>query len=201
MSRLPDDISNHDLHQWLRGTWFKVTRRKYPVFFDMAEDGRVHYITVEGEHGEAPVRSVSLWWPRTGAINIPGIGALYVQRHAARQWRRSYSARDITVTVPRQTWTSMRYPVLTAQNGNSAPLVQALDEPVYYPMREAIGMLEDVPTVAISRNVMLLGVSFSEIAVYYGQHMVGTVEQDGTYVPEGDPRLVARTTRAIGGAK
>jgi hypothetical protein len=197
--KLPDDITWHDVHQWLRGTWFEVDNRRLPVRFELVDDGRVYFRSLGDRAGYCSTDQVRLWWPRTGAVNIPDVGALYVQRTVQRQWRRSYSARELSLVVPRSEIVYRAAPDLRMRDANHPAIVRALHCPVYYGKTVAMGMLEDVPTVAVTRQVLLVRVSFSEIAVYYNNTLVGVLETNGDYVPEGDPRLVARATRALEG--
>lgn len=170
---LPEDIDIDDVRQWLGRTWFCVDGS--PVRYSGTnDDGTIQYSTLAGHEHSCKESEVRVWWPQGGAVNIPDYGALYVQRRPARQWRRSYSSREVTLVNPlRYCHTGMND--LTA---NSAPVIKALYKPKYYSLRQADKMMKLVPSVALSPGVIVSVAGENSLSVWYRGEFAGTYRSD-----------------------
>jgi hypothetical protein len=132
MTRLPDDISEHDVSQWLRSTWFYVTPKKgcggedrLACWRGLCRDPETEELLVEVawaaklalyESGAATPTTRELYarvsldrircvYPRGTAINqADSAHAVYYYRAAThRQYRRSFSSSQYKKFIP-QRW-------------------------------------------------------------------------------------------------
>lgn len=185
---------------WLRGTWFLMDGQL--VRWMQVDGGRIAGTSADGAVLTGRYNEVDTIWPRTGAINLPDVGALYVQRSPAKQYRRSYSPRDVRTKVPGR-WVMQRaYPnsSLHYLDGDCPEVVRALTEPWYpYRLDEAVMLLNKVPTVALNRQLILLKATATETLVYYKGAMCGRLDDQLEFLPDADDFSMKRVTTMLGG--
>lgn len=203
MIELPEDISWDDVHQWLAEGVFLAKRPKSKEF-DVAvlrrtrEDGVAVVFAKDALRATVPKSDVRCHWPTCGSVNYDGKFALYVQRRQRRQWRRTYNHRCIDVQVPGRWHLLKQYPAQDLEvNQNSWEYLDAVFSPTYPTMGDAITMLRDRPSVAVTPHLILVG--RPDTAVYYRGALAGRIA-GGLFHPACTPLEEVRIRKIIGGA-
>lgn len=208
MAKLPDDITSHDVDQWLGGTWFKAQIDDEVRICTLVEAdyGSVCVEDIDGNvHQEVPLTDIRLHWAMCGSLNVSPVFALYAGRLPRRQWRRSYSSRSLAVTVPDE-WAVMR---AVGADGyrqfahrDSHAIVRAAFNPVYPDVGDAIDSLRSarVASVATSPHVILSGGTYGKaMRLHYKGKHVGTIT-DGELSCYGvSTKTKARILSSLGG--
>ena len=203
MIELPHDMRREDVSQWLEGGVFYAQPRegsewKLALLRGVPEPGLVSVRWVStGDSAEVPYEQVRGHWPECGAINGERF-AFYVQRLQRRQWRRTYNARCVRVTVPGkwQHLKSLGARALTL-DPNGPEFLRAVFDPSYPSVEEAFNMLRNErPSVAITRHVILVG--HPEPVVYYRGENVGRVAGNVFHADCAAP-VAKRVRQVLGG--
>ena len=203
MQQLPEDISREDLSQWLgRGFFYADVPEVGRVLCSLVEvhDPNTVYVIPLGTRNPVRVRREDIWshWPLCGCINTQH-GALYVQRKVERQWRRVYSGRFVTITIPWE-WEAIRLrPPLGGYNGDNAEVVKALFSPEYPgSVGEAMERIDGPKTpgtVALNRLIIF----DKEGGLHYNGDLIGHLNSNQQFVPTCGERLARRVEKYIEG--
>ena len=205
MQRLPEDITVQDAQQWISRCavyWGADGEKPELVFTGGVSETRRSISAVPLEEGratiEVPLSLIWVHWPLTGCINTQH-GALYVSRHAERQWRRAYSGRFVDIVIPWEWEAVKRRPPLAQYNGDHREVVKALFEPEYpQSTPEALERLEGKKapgTVAVNRFIILS----ADRGVYYRGERIGSLDEYNRLVPTCGERMARRVEKYIDG--
>ena len=192
---LPDDMSVHDVEQWLSNAYCRVGGYigcLQGVMWGIEDEDEPTYAE-QGEFdiGDDRIRTfylsdVECEWPVCGAINrtARGMGyAIYVQRNQRRQWRRTFNFNCVSRHhiggwgIRRRMPGNMDTPLR-----RSHQLASDIFDPVYYGPAEAMLRIEAgrAVSVAISPQITLVGDGKGQFGVYYRRDMVGGI-RDGVF--------------------
>ncbi len=207
MIRLPEDISNRDLHQWLGGG-VCLLDDTIPVHLMDAEEGedainvqRVADGRTEWVNWEDVGERLAASWPKCGALNLPGGFAVYVDRSQSQQYRRTYNKRVLTVHVPGK-WDVMRTcgrDVLMALDPNSTAVVLAAFNPEYPEWDEAMELLASLSVYSVAVNpYIIIGQRGGDPVVFYRGQRAGYI-RGGRYVSNGYSMSDARIFKLLQG--
>ena len=205
MFKFPDDAVS-DLRQWLDGGVFCTENGDAYSTMGFTRLGEVIGVPVL-RYGDAisggrdataiPISRVHLHWPLCGAVNCRDHKmALYVQRVATRQYRRTYQGRQVRVTTPRSYEACVNAKLCRVPGGDSPETLRALFYP-WYPstVHEAVKLLEDGwYSIALTRRIILVNAQH-KCLVYDGGSHVGYL-LDGcvltALVPDGAARKLLK---------
>lgn len=194
MSRIPNDVRGDDLQQWVGNTWVECNGS--PVRVVEVEYERVFVRRGYDDTEGVDPRDLRLRWPLCGAVNVGQLGALYVQRRAERQWRRSYSARQVRIRYVQEWELVKRCSPLLELGADHVTLVEALFNPAYPPSFDAAVAairLDDRPSVALDHRVILAPGAGRHLLVYHAGRKAGKlVPSGGTYDVDVDDAIVRR---------
>lgn len=202
MQPLMEGMEMDDISQWLRHGWFFVRDEdelKVMKFEGIMDPEHVYaFDPAKQMAANVHMSAIFTHWPRCGAVNMGG-AALYVQRHQARQWRRTYSSRGVTISIPNRWELLGRVPDhLSALSGDEPVIVQSLFDPKYPgTVQEALRSLDTAPTVALNTQVMFVSENMG-VGVYYRNENVGEYTL-GTFRPNCDNLTARRVNKLIGG--
>ena len=202
MIPLPNDITADDAHQWLnRGIFYARLNDTWElgllveihpnreITVRLVKDALLHTV-----HND----DIRCHWPACGAINTPEL-ALYVQRHQERQYRRTFVPGSVRLVYPDK-WLLLKTvnPGILQRRVDEWSIIEPLFNPTYPScMEEAKEMLREVPSVALTPQIMLVG-DYREPKVYYRGERMGVIT-DNVLRSTGDPRVVRRVNKLIGG--
>jgi len=199
MIEIPSDVQSHDINQWLDGGVFLARRNDEwteCTFGGAHDDGRIICYFLDGDSATKERSDVRAHWPTCGSINMPKF-ALYVQRLQRRQWRRTFNARCISLSIPGK-WQHLKQ--IEARElrvaADNPEFLRAVFNPTY-PSNydEAMQMLNDRPSVALSPQILLVGSPNPQ--VYYRGKLVGQMI-GGRYNAECDPLTERRVSKLMG---
>lgn len=193
MKESPVTDFNDDVHQHLReGIFFTGDGRcaQYTIY-DPAEDVLIgeHVLPWEEyrnpervtDRVRYPRRGCTLRWPVVGAVNIPDseMGAVYVKRRTAQQYRRAFTLRFCDVGVLGVRTLENRLP-------GDKTIYRALVYPVWYGLDDTLALLEQGKSVAVSYAFTLVpGTNASRSFFLYSRDtLVGRVDRNGELLTE-----------------
>jgi hypothetical protein len=205
MFKFPDDAFA-DSRQWLDGGVFCTENGDAFSTMGHTRLGEVISVPVSRHDSPGPacrepvaisLDRVYLHWPLCGAVNCRDHKiALYVQRVATRQYRRTYQGRQVRVTTPRSYEACAHAKLGRLPGGDSPETLRALFYP-WYPssVREATEHLEGGWfSIALTRRITLVNAGH-KCLVYDGSSHVGYL-LDGcvltALVPEGAARKLLK---------
>lgn len=192
-----NDITEHDIHQWLNGGWIDVngTVKKY---HSVVGDVIRVYNDAETDLEDYPVSECRAHWPQCGAVNVDGY-AVVITRSSRQQYRRTYNSRVLTTDLPRK-WDVMKaLGTQIAHRPDDAGLVQAAFRPRYFAYAEALQQLDmGWVTCAMTPYLVLAGNS-EEHLLYYRGTLVGTISGSELTPIGDDPRTVTRLLKFFDG--
>jgi hypothetical protein len=200
---LPDDITYDDVHQWLAEGVF-LAKRPDTNEFGVAylrrtrDEGVAILFSEDGLGATVPLADIRCHWPTCGAVNYNDQFALYVQRRQRRQWRRTYNSRCVEVQVPGR-WHLLKQhgAAELAIDQHQWPFLKAVFDPEYPSMGEAVQMLHERASVAVTPHLILVG--RPETAVYYRGSLAGRIA-GGLFHPACTPMEEARIRKILGAA-
>jgi len=221
MIRLPRDITDRDVYQWLANTVFLFDngRRRVPAILysppegldgpqfgrDMESGDRTlavmcgpSYRTAE----YAKLTELHCYWPLGGSINVPEVkAAVHVWRKAAKQYRRSVFSGLLSFEIPKEAELRQRIGEWRV-NGLTrlTPVtVAAMFDPVYWTVTEALDKLDNGwHSVAVNPRVIVAGGKHGKRMVYYQGDFVGTADFN-TFYPQCNKLTTGLLTRAFEG--
>jgi len=221
MIRLPPDIEKRDIIQWLHGTVFMYVteNRRTPAILQTDRNTDAPIETLDPETlnrklaircgdkfyksvEQVPLTDLYCYWPLGGSVNVRDVqAAVHVERRAAKQYRRSLTGQLLEFEVP-------KYPELQSRIGQwrayglkslSYVMVNALVDPVYWPVRDALARLDaGWHSVAINPRVIVAGGKDGKRLVYYQGEFVATADFD-TFFPQCDKLTSTLLERAFAG--
>lgn len=219
MIALPSGISRDDLSQWLGGGFCLAKRsdegpwelalfdRPYrPDEGDDSAEATAAYVRfASGGYDLREVVDVSLlagYWPLCGSINLPPYKcAVHVARTPARQYRRTFTQRQVRVTVPRgweaRKMLGQRYRALQTCG---VEVVQALFDATYpQDVDDAMNWLGDGwLTVALNPRTIIASDQVGKRMVYYMGKLAAT-QSNGMLHPVADLQTCRIINRALNG--
>jgi len=188
--KLPKDIYEDDVYQWLNDGW--VTHPDYGVLKFLGEldsFDKTAEFSLDGEPMRLLYLELECFWPIGCMINHTKRGdraAVYVQRNQRRQWRRTFNPMCVSTSVIGR-WG------MTKKSGNQRArmftnidydLVSNLFDPIYYAPALAMRMIQarEAISVAITPQVAICGDGKHNFAIYYRDRVVGGIT-NGKYTP------------------
>lgn len=189
-TNLPSDIEQDDVYQWLQDGWVlhegNVWRFIGDVEYKRGEDEIYAVFRRNGDHEVLPVSRVELVWPTCGAINTEAEGislAVYVNREQRRQWRRTFNDRCVNVLQLGAWGNSKRLVSPNRVTRITEELVEALFNPVYYTVNDAMRMIRGgALSVAVNPQVTVVGDGKGQFGMYYRHTLVGGIKH-GVFTP------------------
>ena len=206
MISIPEDISSDDLYQWI-GDGYVMIHGKAAVMvhgkeeddttcakFEFLDNGREEWLDLD---------EVQCYWPVCGAINLTHDQksiAVHVQREQRRQWRRTFNANCVVVTVPCG-WGATK---LLGRNAVRQLRrighrhVRELFNPTYPTPEGALHSIRSgALSVAISPQVIIAGDGKGQFAIYYRGRLVGGLK-DSIFTPSFDGYAVDAALNQLG---
>ena len=204
MIKLPHEISDRDIGQWLCGG-VSLLNQTIPVvvsrdYLDDEDEGmRISVFTVQDKK-QIPARewrnNLYAHWPRLGALNVGG-SAFFLQRGQVAQYRRTYHPACLRRTQVNVQWNGDR--TRLAPSFLSWEVVSQAFSPVYYYFEDAVRRLaEGAPSVAINPCLILTADAKGQI-VYYNGKLVGRID-NRVYTPTDAGLTKARAAKLLGGS-
>lgn len=205
MIKLPDDIARRDIDQWLSHGWvYVVTKEGLQVakYRGVDDEGKVAVMTVDGARRSYLPKNVRAHWPLCGGINLPEQRfALYVQRKAQQQYRRTFNGRNVVCIIPGK-WGLLKK---LGSNGlmygsiDSPNVIQALFKPHYPSVDECLEKLDAGEWFSIcpTPHITLVGDKDYK-QVYHRGALAGEIIDD-MLVSVSDLADVNRINKQLGG--
>lgn len=216
MIALPEGISRDDIGQWLYGGICLARPSSQEPFVAAVMDRTmtgpndrpsalsVRLITDGFEDSRiVAIEDVRAHWPMCGSVNVQDRRvAVHVERLPARQYKRTYNSRQVSIRVPRA-WDVRRR---IGENGlrevrsQTVPLLRALFDPTYPKnVGEAFDMLSDGwLSVALNPRIIVAGDDVGKRMVYYRGKLAATMT-GGVLSPVADETTCGLINRAFGG--
>lgn len=160
MIQLPDVLSPRDVHQWIAGGWGLLDGDLIVTVGDDEDDGQ-HLRDLFGDHVEfdfrRELRRLAVHWPKCGSLNLSASKfAIHLERRSRQQYRRTYNARCLTLTVPDK-WHLLKAGVLrNTHNPDHPEVVEAAFNPEYPSFEEATRMLNEAGWGSVALSPYLI---------------------------------------------
>jgi hypothetical protein len=189
--KLPADILEDDVYQWLNDGW--VRHPDYGVIQFLGDvntyDEVASFFTLDEEQISAHYADVTCEWPICGMVNHNRFGAraaVYVRRNQRRQWRRTFNQMCCSTTIIGRWGVSRRVSAgrLRQFTSFNSGLVRELFDPTYYGAALAMRMIQagEAVSLAITPQVAICGDGKHNFTVYYRERVVGGIT-NGKYTP------------------
>lgn len=211
---LPERINADDLQQWLGGG-ICMSRHSdnapwepsvYELIHDVDAAGLPTLLTVRyGPHFDmrrvVPMHNIAGHWPMCGSVNVRDYKvAVHVNRKPAKQFKRTFSSRQVTVEVPRK-WDVQKRIGATAGALRDCPIpvINAVFDPWYPVVDEAFVLLESGwTTIALNPRVIVAADETGKRMIYYAGELAA-VSAGGRLDPVADLTTCRLIHKALAG--
>lgn len=183
MQQVPANLSQEDLHQWLHGCYFYVSRRPNEqllcTLVGSAQPNVPHSAQSLATDEMIPITNpeyITCFWPPTGAVNLPHRQySIFIERQPRKQWKRSFNPSCYSfrrVGVGSNGFDS------GGEKGNIST-IECVIAPKFYSFGEAKRMFDQGwSSVAITPQLTV--VNGDIIKVYWQRDLIGKVLRDGS---------------------
>jgi hypothetical protein len=209
MIRLPRDMSQDDVSQWLQQGVYLVRRKRagvpvewIPCAWQGMDGGRVVSVSLLNDDILRTAHtSCAAVWPELGSFNHPRGYAVHLGRVVERQYRRTFHSRALEVVVPWAYRAGMALDMdqSTMQNWHC---VKALPFISVWPesFDDAMLWLESgKPTVAINRRLIVAGDGRTDKRLLYLDGRLVANMVGGMLMPTCTPADLAVVKKMVGG--
>jgi hypothetical protein len=183
MPCIPPEVTPMDVWQWLGRGWFFYDRdgTKVPATIEQIDRHDYAVRTVDGDEYAFSRDRCYPHWPDCGAVNLQGF-AVIVERQQARQYRRTYNDRCLSLNIPRKWDVMKRHAYVVNLTPASAEVVESVFNPEYYSYDKALELLDTGwVSVALNQYLVIAGES-NEQLIYYRGKLLARVN-DGVLEP------------------
>jgi hypothetical protein len=193
-----------DVEQWLNHGWclYHAPHGGMPAvvrYYGIEDAGR-RRVAIGGSppFDELIVQAEDLaaYWPTCGSLNVDDKYAVYLSRRPTRQYRRTYNSRVLDMKVP-QRWHVMAQVGADLATPDSYEVAQAAFAPDYPSYGEALTMLGERPSVAITQHLIVAGEPNQHL-LYVDGDPVGVI-REGHFTPTISGRQALRLLKFFDG--
>lgn len=212
MIAMEANMSWSDIGQWLRDGWFYVKGPNYPglrparLSEPVGSDHGGSCLSVTDIHDNTeaiPYNAISErvfpHWPNIGAVNVSDYKiAVWMERRQLKQWRRTYNARQLNLSVPRSH--ALETSTLTAAtmrqlSAHDPAVVKDVFAPIY-PEIDQVNRLFRLQWGSVAITPRIIITNTSPRFIYYRGKLAGAIR--GGYFLATNEQLARRVTKVLG---